>query len=99
MAPWRVQPQFLIASAAINSRDRGFQDRAWLELDRLRWLRPRSATLAQRRAQLALARGDVSSALSELWIAAEYGSPDSSSAQALAELIAKAEQAGHDAAR
>jgi hypothetical protein len=99
MGPWRVEPQFLLAAAAIDSGDRGLQDRAWFELDRRRWLRPRSATLAGRRAQLALARGDVSSALSELWIAAEYGSPDASSAQILAELIERAEKAGHDAAR
>ncbi len=99
MGPWRVRPQFLLASAAINSGSPSLQDRAWFELDRLRWLRPRSAALAERRAQLALARGDVSSALSELWTAAEYGSPDSASAQSLAELIEKAEKAGHDAAR
>ena len=99
MGPWRVRPQFLLASAAINSGSPSLQDRAWFELDRFRWLRPRSAALAERRAQLALARGDVSSALSELWIAAAYGSPDSASAQSLAELIDKVEKTGHDAAR
>jgi hypothetical protein len=73
VAPWRIQPQFLLASAAIESQDQTLLDRAWEELDSRRWLRPRSAALAERRARVALARGVVSVAMSELWLAAEMG--------------------------
>jgi hypothetical protein len=99
VAPWRVQPQFLLASAAIASGDRQLQDHAWTELDRLRWLRPRSAALAQRRARLALARGDVSSALAELWAAVEYRPGDQGARQIFNELLEEAKMAGSRAAR
>jgi hypothetical protein len=94
LAPWRIKPQFLLATSAIASNDDQFLDAAWIELDRYRWLRPRSAALAQRRARLALARGDVSSALAELWSAGAYGAPGSEPVRAYNELIKSLEGAG-----
>jgi len=99
MAPWRVKPQFLLASAAIESGDRLLQDEAWGEIDRRRWIRPRSAALAERRARLALARGDVSSAMSELWAAVRYGSRNSGSEEAIGELLKALDGLDHDSAR
>lgn len=99
IAPWRVQPQFLLASAAIANGDPNVMDHAWIELDRLRWFRPRSAALARRRAELALARGDVSSALSELWAAAEYGDQHSDKTRDFRELVERIQSTGHHATR
>jgi hypothetical protein len=96
LAPWRVEPQFLLAVSAIDSRDRALLDDAWNELDRLRWLRPRSAALAERRSRLAAFRGNLSSALAEAWVAAEHGAPGSGSKRRFAELIAEIENAGHE---
>jgi hypothetical protein len=96
LAPWRVEPQFLLAASAIDSRDRALLDRAWHRLDQLRWLRPRSAALAERRSRLAMVRGDLSSALAEAWIAAEYGAPGSGPKRRFAEMIAELEKAGHE---
>ena len=59
LAPWRIEPQFLLAAAALDSGRPEDLDRAWRQLDRSRRWRPRSAALAERRARLALARGDV----------------------------------------
>lgn len=87
MAPWRIEPQFLVAEAAIAGGDSATQWTAWAELDRRRWWRPRSAALAERRARLALARGDVSAALAELRIAVEFGGPASESAMRFRELV------------
>jgi len=93
LAPWRVEPQFLLAASAIDSRDRALLDHAWNQLDRLRWMRPRSAALAERRSRLAIARGDISAALAEAWIAAEYGASESE--QVWTELIEGLERTGH----
>lgn len=87
LAPWRVEPQFLLASAALDAGQRVLHERAWEELDRHRWWRPRSSALAQRRARLALARGDVSVAASEFWTAAEQGTPSVEREEALRELL------------
>jgi len=97
MAPWRVEPQFLLATSAIASADQLLLDRAWGELDGRRWVRPRSAAMAERRARLALARGDVSSALAELWSAAEYGTPGSTGETAFGELVQSIRTEGNDA--
>jgi hypothetical protein len=96
LAPWRVEPQFLLAVSAIDSRDRALLDRAWNVLDRLRWLRPRSAALAERRSRLAAVRGDLSSALAEAWVAAEYGAPGSGARRRFAELSAELEKVRHE---
>ena len=86
LAPWRVEPQFLLAAAALAREDRERLDRARSELERHRWWRPRSAALAERRARLALARGDVSTAAAELWTALRYGSPGGDAEHLLGEL-------------
>lgn len=98
IAPWRIEPQFLLATSAIASAEKLMLDRAWDELDRHRWLRPRSAALAERRARVALVRGDVSSALAELWSAGEYGAPGSTGESALEALVQSIETEGNDAA-
>jgi len=96
LAPWRVEPQFLLAAAALESADRSLCERAFTEMDSRRWVRPRSAALAERRARLALVRGDVSTAISELWAAVELGFPDPERDQALRELLTHLEAGAHD---
>lgn len=76
LAPWRVEPQFLLAASALESAEGDLLDRAWYEMVALRWARPRSAALAERRARVALARGDATEAVAELWAAVEFGLPD-----------------------
>ena len=95
LAPWRVEPQFLLASAALDMGDTSMVDRAWDELARHRWWRPRSAALAERRAHVALARGDVSAAAAELWAAEEEGPPDAQRTAALADLLTALERGAH----
>ena len=92
LAPWRVEPQFLLAAAALDTGGAAVLDRAWGELERHRWWRPRSAALAERRARVALARGDFSVAASELWAADEEGPPDGVRAAALRELLTALER-------
>jgi O-Antigen ligase len=91
LAPWRIEPQFLLASAALDSRDPALLDRAWVELESKRWLRPGSAALAERRARVALARGSVSLAVAELWAAVELGGPDKDRDRFLGELLRELE--------
>jgi hypothetical protein len=65
LAPWRVQPLGLAAMSALHSGDPDLVSAAARELDRARWLRPRSAALAGLRARLAVALGEGPTALSE----------------------------------
>lgn len=95
LAPWRVEPQFLLASVALESRDPSILERASIELDRHRWWRPGSAALTERRAQIALARGDVSVAASELWASVETGLPDREREEAFRELFTALQVEGH----
>jgi hypothetical protein len=76
LAPWRAEPQFLLAAAALEAGDRQMLDRASTVLDRASWVRPDSAALAERRSRIALERGDVAVAVSELWSAVNRGAPD-----------------------
>ncbi len=99
LAPWRIEPQFLLATAAVESREPELFDRAWAELERHRWLRPRSASLAERRARVALARGDLSTALAELRLAVQYGSVDAPFESEMNELIAVLEDRQRDPRR
>ena len=69
LAPWRVEPLGLLAAASLESGDRGRVSVAAEELDRARWLRPRSAALAGLRARLGLALGEGPTAVSEAWYA------------------------------
>ncbi len=95
LAPWRVEPQFLLASAALEAGKAALCEQAWTELDRRRWWRPRSAALAERRARVALARGDVTRAISELWVAIEYGHPGVDRDATLQELLTALEGEAH----
>jgi hypothetical protein len=92
LAPWRIEPQFLVASVALESGDGGSLRVARAELSRWRWIRPRSAALSERRARLALSTGDLSSALAELWSASRFGTSDSGSRPAFDELIEAVER-------
>jgi O-antigen ligase len=67
LAPWRVDPLGLVATAALQTGDPQRISEAREELDRGRWLRPRSAALAALRAELAIAGGMVPTAVSEAW--------------------------------
>jgi hypothetical protein len=67
LAPWRVDPLGLVAGAAIDTGDPLRLAEASLELDRGRWLRPRSAALAGLRARLAIAAGEAPTAVAEAW--------------------------------
>jgi hypothetical protein len=87
LAPWRIEPQFLLAAAALESGEPVWLDRAWEELERRRVWRPRSAALADRRARVALARGDVSTAAAELWAATTVASADPAPAAAWRDLL------------
>lgn len=69
IAPWRVQPLGLAAMSALQSGDPDLIAEAAGELDRARWLRPRSAALAGLRARLDVALGEGPTALSEAWTA------------------------------
>jgi hypothetical protein len=69
LAPWRVQPLGLAAMSALQSGEPGLISKAAGELDRARWLRPRSAALAGLRARLAVALFEGPTALSEAWTA------------------------------
>lgn len=70
LAPWRVDPLGLIANSASEIGDPLFVSAARVELDRSRWIRPRSAAMASHRAQLAIAAGDVPAAIAEAWTSA-----------------------------
>lgn len=98
LAPWRVEPQFLLAAAALESGDASLHQQAWRELDRRRCWRPRSAALAERRAQLALSLGDPSAAVAELWGADELGAADPERASVLDDLLTRLDRESHDPA-
>jgi len=67
LAPWRVEPLGLMASAGLESGEPELAAEALSELQRARWLRPRSSALAGLRARLALALGEVPTAAAEAW--------------------------------
>jgi hypothetical protein len=70
LAPWRTQPLVGMAVGALDSRDPELIVRAAQELERARWLRPRSASLADLRGLLAEAQGSGPTAVGEAWAAA-----------------------------
>jgi len=76
LAPWRVNPLGLMASASLESKDSEMVAEALAELERARWLRPRSSALAGLRARLAVALGEVPTAASEAW-RSRYDNPSS----------------------
>lgn len=67
LAPWRVDPLGLMAGASLDSGDPELVAEALSELERARWLRPRSSALAGLRARLAVALGEIPTAASEAW--------------------------------
>ncbi len=75
LAPWRAEPLDMIAVAALESGDPEMIAEAASELEQGRWLRPRSASLADLRSHLALAMGDSPSAAAEAW-AADHAHPE-----------------------
>jgi len=69
LAPWRIDPLGLVATAALETGDSQRISEALVELDRGRWLRPHSAALAGLRAELAIGLGMAPTAVSEAWSA------------------------------
>jgi len=96
LAPWRVDPLGLVASAALETGDPRRLSEARAELDRGRWLRPHSAALAGLRAQLAVAGGMAPTAVSEAWISA-YEQPSSEArAESLESLLSRLDSGAED---
>jgi len=87
LAPWRVDPLGLVASAALEMGDPQRLSEARAEFDRGRWLRPHSAALAGLRAQLAVAGNMAPTAVSEAWISASEQSSDEERAKILESLL------------
>ena len=80
LAPWRVDPLGLMASASLDSKDSELVAEALSELERARWLRPRSSALAGLRARLALALGEMPTAACEAW-SSRHDNPSSDVAE------------------
>ena len=96
LAPWRVDPLGLVASAALETGDPLRLSEARTELDRGRWLRPHSAALAGLRAQLAIAGGMVPTAASETWVSALEQPSDGARAESLESLLSRLDSGGED---
>ena len=67
LAPWRTEPLDALAVAALETRDPQVIAEASAELERGRWLRPYSASLADLRSRLAQAQGHAPTAVAEAW--------------------------------
>jgi O-antigen ligase len=67
LAPWRGSPPLLAAAAAIDLGDADRLAAAAGALERARWWRPRSASLAAAAGEVALARGFVPTAAADTW--------------------------------
>jgi len=96
LAPWRVDPLGLVANAALESADPLLVSAAVDELEKGRWLRPRSAAIASLRAQLAIAAGDVPTAVAETWTAASEQPFNESRAKSLEVLLNHLESGAAD---
>jgi len=96
LAPWRVDPLGLVASAALEAGDPQRLSEARAELDRGRWLRPHSAALAGLRAQLAVAGGMAPTAVSEAWISASEQPSSEARAESLESLLSRLESGAED---
>jgi hypothetical protein len=70
LAPWRVDPLGLVANAALETGEPRLVSAALGELEKGRWLRPRSAAMASLHARLAMAAGEVPTAAAGAWTAA-----------------------------
>lgn len=67
LAPWRADSLSSVALAALETGDRERVQEAAEELRDYRWLRPRSAALADLRGRLERSRGHGPSAAEEAW--------------------------------
>jgi hypothetical protein len=76
LAPWRADVLPLVGIAALEADDPAMVSEAALELERGRWLRPRSAALADLRSRLAQAEGRAPTALAEAWAASRAAPAD-----------------------
>ena len=96
LAPWRVDPLGLVASAALETGDPQRLSEARAEFDRGRWLRPHSAALAGLRAQLAVAGSMAPTAVSEAWISASEQPSSEAHAESLDSLLSRLESGAED---
>jgi hypothetical protein len=96
LAPWRVDPLGLIANAAVEAADPQLVSTARSELDRGRWLRPHSAAIASLRAQLALAAGDVPTAIAEAWTSVTEQPSNQSHVENFETLLSRVEPGARD---
>jgi len=96
LAPWRVDPLGLVATAALESGDPQRISEARTELDRGHWLRPHSAALAGLRSQLAIADGMAPTAVSEAWISAFEQPPDETRSENLESLLGRLDSGVED---
>jgi O-antigen ligase len=96
LAPWRVDPLGLVATAALETGEPQRLSEARAELDRGRWLRPHSSALAGLRAQVAAAEGLAPTAVSEAWISASEQPSDAARAENLESLLNRLESGAED---
>jgi len=75
LAPWRADPLDVIAVAALESGDPHLIAESSNELEKGRWLRPYSSSLADLRSHLDQSLGRVPSAVAEAW-AAQNSNPE-----------------------
>ena len=96
LAPWRVEPLGLIANAAFEMKDPQLVSAAREELDRGRWLRPRSAAIGGLRKQLAIADGDAPTAIAEAWTSAHEQPSNESHIEEFEALLSRLEPGAVD---
>jgi len=99
LAPWRVPPVGLVARSAVESGDRLLIKTAAEKMESIRWLRPRSSTLALERSRLAVALGEIPTGASEAW-SSRNDNPSSVAASRSADgLFERLDRGAHNAAR
>lgn len=96
LAVWRIDPLGLVADAALQAGEPRLISAAAAELDRSRWLRPRSAAIASLRARLAIAAGDAPTAVAEAWLAAREQPSHQSHVENLEALLGRIEPGDAD---
>ncbi len=94
IAPWRAEPLDSIAIAALGTGDLELIAEASAELEKSRWLRPHSASLADLRGRLALALGHVPSAVAEAWNAQNSNPESETYRQRLVQLLGQLQDDG-----
>lgn len=99
LAPWRAEPLSAVAVAALESRDRALILEAAAELDRGKWLRPHSASLADLRGHLDQMLGNAPSAAAEAWTAQRFHPTDPVYRQRASQLFLQLQDEGGVAGR